>query len=195
MENERFDELLSAMSVCFCTLCSHHPNYGYCYLCPCHNHASEPVVILGLVAAEELRRAKEAIANLYEITRETFKKSKHLDNIQDEVRSWVERCFGASQAHDARVRGLRLLEESIEFAQASGVELEKAQELARFIYSRPAGNVKQELGGVAITALAAASAHGLSFTDTLHCEHQRIMAKSPDHFTARNQAKCDAGFK
>jgi hypothetical protein len=27
--------------MCFCTLCSHQPKYGYCWFCHCHNHVAE----------------------------------------------------------------------------------------------------------------------------------------------------------
>ena len=29
-------------TVCFCTLCSHQPDYGYCYACNCKNGCALP---------------------------------------------------------------------------------------------------------------------------------------------------------
>lgn len=58
---------------------------------------------------------------------------------------WAAATFGPI-ARDKRERGLRFLEESIEVAQAAGVEKEAAELLVGRTYSRPPGNLDKELG-------------------------------------------------
>ena len=42
---ELLDEVFKdgRVTICFCTLCSHQPEYGHCYACPCGNHQPTPV--------------------------------------------------------------------------------------------------------------------------------------------------------
>jgi hypothetical protein len=114
---------------------------------------------------------------------------------QAKMTAWGQRCFGVEHMSDVKIRGLRMLEESIEFAQAVEIESWQVTDLANYVYSRPKGTPQQELGGVLVTALVSASALGVSAQSVLDAEMQRVLSKPPEHFTVRNQAKCDAGFK
>jgi hypothetical protein len=120
--------------------------------------------------------------------------SRAEDSIQKRVTDWAIRCFGEEHVFDPQVRGMRLLEEAIEFAQSVNVPTDKCKAIVDYVYSRPAGTPKQELGGVAITAIAAATAIQENFFGVTMTELTRIEAKSPEHFTARNQTKIDLGF-
>lgn len=59
--SEDLTELLKT-PICFCTLCSHQPAYGYCWSCRCHNHLPEP-----LDMASEIDKLKSALAHWQEI--------------------------------------------------------------------------------------------------------------------------------
>jgi hypothetical protein len=113
---------------------------------------------------------------------------------QQRVVEWGIRCFGVEQMDDPKVRGLRLVEEAIEFCQAVEADSEKLHKLIDYVYSRPAGKPEQELGGVGVTWLAAARSIGTSAEDCLDVEIARIFTKTPEHFAARNQNKVDLGF-
>lgn len=117
-----------------------------------------------------------------------------IDQLQNRVVEWGRRCFGDDHMSDTKLRALRLLEEAIEFSQAVGVPIEQAARLVNYVYTRPVGNPEQELGGVGVCALAAAGALGVSTAQVLLTEIDRVESKSPEHFAARNKAKCDAGF-
>jgi NTP pyrophosphatase (non-canonical NTP hydrolase) len=108
--------------------------------------------------------------------------------------TWTKKCFGA-QATNKEVRALRLAEESIEFAQAVGVDPDKLHKLIDYIFDRPCGDASQELGGVGLTFLTAASAMDCDAGVVIELEIERVLSKSPDYFTERNQRKCDLGFK
>lgn len=107
---------------------------------------------------------------------------------------WVADAFGAEQAQSIPQRGVRLLEESDEAAQAAGVTREMAHRLVDYVWDRPVGKLNQELGGVGVTTLALASAAGLSADAAEVEEIQRIQAKPLSHFAQRNTVKNEAGF-
>lgn len=113
---------------------------------------------------------------------------------QPRIVEWATSCFGTEQMSDPKVRALRLLEESIEFAQAVGVEIGRGESLLKYVYTREPGKPDQELGGVGVTWMAAAQSVGVLAEDCLDAEMARVFAKPRDHFTKRNQVKVDAGF-
>lgn len=113
---------------------------------------------------------------------------------QSIVFDWCARCFGVEHAMSVPQRGIRLLEEAVEAYQAAGGDEATAHKLVSFVFARPTGELAQELGGVAVTLLALASAAGLSAEGEEVREIERVLAKSPEHFHARNVAKNAAGF-
>jgi hypothetical protein len=114
---------------------------------------------------------------------------------QQKVADWCAAAFGEGQAASIEQRGIRLLEEAIEAYQACGASADMAHKMVDYIFARPAGTIGQELGGVGVTTLALANAAGLSADDCEAKEVARVLAKPLSHFTARNQAKNNAGFR
>ena len=103
------------------------------------------------------------------------------DQRQEMLAHWAELAFGRDESTSVPQRGLRLLEEAIEAFQASGGDEAIAHKLVTFVFSRPAGTVGQELGGVAVTE---------------ECrEIHRVLNKPVGEFSARNANKNAAGFK
>ena len=107
---------------------------------------------------------------------------------------WARKAFGDNSIVSVPQRGLRLLEEAIECAQACGVPIDKAQALLEFVYHRPVGVIAQEIGGIGVTMLVLATACGLSADEEEAREVARVLAKDPAEFAARNAAKNAAGF-
>lgn len=116
------------------------------------------------------------------------------DQRQTTVADWCAAAFGTDQAASIKQRGIRLLEEAIEAYQATGADAAMAHKMVDYIFARPAGTIAQELGGVGVTTLALANAAGVSADECEAKEVARVLAKPLAHFTARNQAKNDAGF-
>ncbi len=112
-----------------------------------------------------------------------------LEERQRVVIEWGERCFGADHMRDKIVRAARFLEEAAELAQASGLPHDHATRALTHVYSRPAGDPAQEIGGSANTLMALCGALGLSLDDCQMTEIARVLAKDPAHFAARNQTK------
>lgn len=113
---------------------------------------------------------------------------------QATITAWARQCFGDEQATSLPQRAVRLLEEAIETYQAAGGSREMAAGLVDFVFQRPPGALAQELGGVSVCLLVMASAMGRTADGLEIDEIERVMAKPIEHFTARNQAKNDAGF-
>lgn len=116
------------------------------------------------------------------------------DANQYAVAVWCSAAFGAAHAASVPQRGIRLAEEAIEAAQAAGCSAEMVHKLVDYVFSRPCGELAQELGGVAVTLLALADAAGLSAADEEDREINRILALPLEHFAERAAAKAAAGI-
>lgn len=103
--------------------------------------------------------------------------------------SWAIRCFGKDHVDDPRVRFLRLLEEVAEAAQVCFVEKDKLIEVIEKVYSRPMGELSQELGGIAVTFAVVCESQGYQIPDLLMTELNRVLSKPESHFTKRNLEK------
>lgn len=113
---------------------------------------------------------------------------------QADTHEWCVAAFGDHDARSIPQRGLRLMEEAIETAQACGCDATMLHRLIDHVYARPVGELAQELGGLGVTLLALAEAAGLSAEDAELREIARVKAKPLAHFAARNAAKTAAGF-
>lgn len=117
------------------------------------------------------------------------------DQRQALITSWAQAAFGREEATSLPQRGVRLLEEAIEAYQACGGAEAMAHKLVSYVFSRPRGEIGQELGGVAVTVLALAAAAGLSADEEECREVSRVLSKPIGEFTTRNANKNAAGFK
>lgn len=106
---------------------------------------------------------------------------------------WCRRCF-PQQVSNLPERGLRVVEEAIEFCQALGVPKDKVMLAVEIVYGKPVGEAKQELGGTLMTAYIAAEILGWEPDEVCERELRRVLSKSPEHFAKRNQDKLDAGL-
>lgn len=116
------------------------------------------------------------------------------DYWQQRVADWCRNAFGEEHASNIEQRGLRLVEEAIEAGQAAGCDPATLHKLIDYIYAKPAGELRQELGGVGLCVLAMASAAGFSADDAERFEINRVLAKPLAFFAERNKVKNDAGF-
>ena len=108
---------------------------------------------------------------------------------------WAIRSFGEDHVTNLPIRALRLAEEAVELAQALDVPKEKLLELIEIVYSRPKGNLDQEMGGVMMTATVLSAVRGRDPDYFFACELMRVLAKPTEHFAKRNQEKLDLGLK
>lgn len=113
---------------------------------------------------------------------------------QRSIGEWATAAFGREQSLSIPHRGIRHLEESAELAQSCGVDEAMAHKLVSYVWSRPAGEIAQEMGGVGVTLLALAHAAGLDVDAEELREVQRVLSKPLEHFARRNDTKNQAGF-
>lgn len=96
---------------------------------------------------------------------------------QQRVRPWMLTCFGAEISGDRLERGDRLLEEVFELLQSGNYPPERVAALVDYVWSRPAGEPAQEVGGVMVTLAAYCLAHGLNMHQAGETELARIWTK------------------
>lgn len=114
------------------------------------------------------------------------------DERQAAAYQWVRDTFGeANTCLPERV--LRLFEETVELAQAEGLHPGLLQAVISHVYSKPAGEPVQEVGGVGTTLLAYCAAKNISADACEATELQRVMSMDAEHFRKRHDLKADAG--
>jgi NTP pyrophosphatase (non-canonical NTP hydrolase) len=114
--------------------------------------------------------------------------SIYRDQRQQQVRDWGLNAFGDSFLNRAG-RARRVVEEAVELAQATGVDKLDILRVVDHVYSRPVGEVNQEVGGVAVTLLAYCSVIGASADALERREIDRILNKDVEHFRKRDAEK------
>lgn len=98
-------------------------------------------------------------------------------NIQTSVFTWVKQCFGIKVAHSPQERRERFMEECLEAAQAAGMTKDSVLRLTDYVYSRPVGELSQEVAGVSITLDAMAAAAGINRVEVTEQELTRCYQK------------------
>lgn len=111
---------------------------------------------------------------------------------QERVLAWAVENFGPI-ARNRDERAARLVEEAIEVAQAEGLSLAILKRIADRVYARPAGELWQEIGGLAITLDALAENAGLNVQDEADREWSRVVSLPKDWWQRKHAAKVAAG--
>jgi NTP pyrophosphatase (non-canonical NTP hydrolase) len=114
------------------------------------------------------------------------------DVTQSAVLAWAVRSFGPV-AKNRDERAARLVEEAAEIAQVEGVPLEVVCRIAGRVYSRPPGELGQEIGGLGITLLALAENAGIDCHAEVRREFRRVLSKPPAWWKHKHAEKVAAG--
>lgn len=89
---------------------------------------------------------------------------------------WSQLVFGEKiQALTPKVRMLRLLEETLELAQAEGVNIGEVRLITDQVFKKPPGEPYKELGGVLVTMAVYAETKGYDIDCAFWDEFERIM--------------------
>lgn len=95
---------------------------------------------------------------------------------QSAVWKWCRATFDGIAAWDAdKERAYRFFEEAGELFQAMNMRKEDAYKVVDYVFSRPVGELSQEVGGVMVTLLALASQQNECVNTCLETEFARIM--------------------
>lgn len=95
-------------------------------------------------------------------------------DFQSLVHEWAVSCFGKKHAEDIKIRNWRFFEESAELCQSTGMTREDAHELVEYVYNRPIGEPRQEVGGVMVTLAALCEANGIEMHKAGYVELSRV---------------------
>ena len=93
-----------------------------------------------------------------------------MSQFQTEAVAWATACFGEVATLDQAERRHRFLEEALELFQAAGGTTSELAELGNYVFSRPPGDIVQELGGTSLTLALLAQAHGFDSEETAWLE-------------------------
>jgi len=96
-----------------------------------------------------------------------------LETMQLAMVDWCERIGGPEEA-STHLRARRFLEEAIELAQACGVTAKEGRHILDYVFTRPVGEVKQEVGGVGTTLMALCNSAHLGMHQCVEDELVRI---------------------
>jgi len=90
-------------------------------------------------------------------------KTEPMDMIlyQERVESWMFKTFGQEITYDKKERSHRFAEEAMELLQATGYTKEELQNMIDYVYDRPVGEIKQEVGGTIHCLSALCTAHSI----------------------------------
>lgn len=81
---------------------------------------------------------------------------------QSRVLQWMVATFGHEITRNRVERNHRFLEESLELVQAAGCTASEAHQLVDYVFGRPVGELRQEVGGVAVTLAALCHANDVN---------------------------------
>ena len=80
---------------------------------------------------------------------------------QEHVDAWMLACFGLEISVDKIERNHRFLGKSLGLVQANGCTRDEAHQLVDYVFGRPVGEVRQEVGAVMLTLAALCNATGI----------------------------------
>jgi NTP pyrophosphatase (non-canonical NTP hydrolase) len=95
-------------------------------------------------------------------------------SFQSRVRPWLVAAFTEDFDKEEHAREARFIEEAIELFQAKGRSFEELISVAKYVYSRPAGEIRQEVGGVMTTLAALCIVSKLDMHEAGEAELARI---------------------
>jgi hypothetical protein len=157
--------------------------------------ATEPVA-WAKVVADKAQTARDVFSGTCDTAKQAIDYLEQLmlaanptdADLQSRVKPWMDACFGEEISNDRLERGDRLLEEVFELLQSGQYPRDRVASLASYVWSRPAGEPSQEVGGVMITLAAYCLAHGLDMHAAGEAELARIWTKV-DVIRAKQAAK------
>lgn len=109
-------------------------------------------------------------------------------SFQERVHAWMLECFNDEIAYSVQERNHRFLEEALELVQAQGCTKEEALQLVDYVYSRDAGEVRQEVGGVLVCLAALCTASNVNMQLAGELELARVWTMV-DKIRAKHAAK------
>lgn len=106
-------------------------------------------------------------------TMESWVKGTQRIDFQDFVNDFAVLCFGEEHTSDPIARADRWVEEVYELLQANDYPRDRLAALEKYVWSRPRGEPRQEVGGVSVTFNAYCTTLDINVFDAAIAELQR----------------------
>jgi hypothetical protein len=107
---------------------------------------------------------------------------------QERCAAWAATCFGRDWYKNVLGRNFRFLEEALELVQSLGCTKKEALALVDYVYGRPVGEPKQEVGGTRVTLALLCTANNINLADAGEVELARVLTKL-EEIRAKDAAK------
>jgi len=114
-------------------------------------------------------------------------------NLQAKAAAWNMETFGEEVFTSKEERALRILEEALELAQASGVPTHMVNRLVEHVYTKPAGGPVTEIADVFFCTLVAAASWGVDLGQ-LGYEANNKARLLRDTIRQKWKIKCEKGL-
>lgn len=102
--------------------------------------------------------------------------------------------FGTDLLLDRKERIRRFSEEALELMQSAGMDKAEVIRTMEHVYSRPAGELSQEVAGCGSTLMTLCEAHDYDFLRLVDEEVTRVESLPVEHFRAKHVIKVNAGI-
>lgn len=109
-------------------------------------------------------------------------------SLENRISNWLITCFGETIANDHIERNHRFLEEALELVQANGCTINEAHELVDYVFGRPKGDIKQEVGGAVLTLAALCFSSRVNMLESAEEELDRVW-KNMDSIRKKQASK------
>ena len=103
----------------------------------------------------------------------------------------VRRTSGDKLIDNPKERVMRRAEKAIETRLALRIDQFESVKLVKAVYWKPAGERRQEPGGVVVTLLALCAHHNIRLDDLARCGIERIVSRDGVEFWKKQEAKAD----
>jgi NTP pyrophosphatase (non-canonical NTP hydrolase) len=98
-------------------------------------------------------------------------------SFQEQVFPWTRKVFGTEVATHKPTRLFRFIEEAVELVQAGGATRDQVMAVVDYVFNRPVGEVKQEVGGVMVTLAALCNAFDVNMNAEGTAELERVQSE------------------
>lgn len=108
---------------------------------------------------------------------------------------WGRQVFNSDITNDPLERALRFGEEALELLQACGLTKDEVTKLVDYVYSRPVGDIGQEVGGTVVCLVMLCEAEQLDLSDEAVTEFIRVdSTEMREKIKAKHAQKRAAGL-
>jgi hypothetical protein len=98
---------------------------------------------------------------------------------QKRTYKWLNACFSKEICTSVDERNQRFIEEAIELVQSTGLTEAQVIAAVEYVYARPIGEPKQEIGGTIVTLVVLCEALNLNLESCAETELKRVWDKMP----------------